>query len=81
MLIANDMKSDIYIDGKHINSQWKFSHGSTSGYFHWYPGYPISDADRQCLRLTGKRTTANQRFLTFNDFCNGKQPYICEIPL
>jgi hypothetical protein len=81
MIIANDMTKDIHIDGKRINSQWKFSYGSTSGYFHWYPSYPQSRADHQCLLLTGKRTAANQRFLTYNYVCHWEVPYICEIPL
>jgi hypothetical protein len=81
MLIANDMKLDIYIDGKRINSQWKFSYGSKSGYFHWYPRYPVSGANYHCLRLTGNRAIADQRFLTYNWICSGELPYICEIPL
>jgi hypothetical protein len=80
MLIANDIKTNVHIDGKRINTQWKFSYGSTSGYFLWYPGFPTSIANCRCLRITGKKTTDNQRFLTFNDVCHGEQPYICEIP-
>jgi hypothetical protein len=81
ILIANDMKENLHINGKRINWQWRFSYGSTSGYFHWYPGYPTSVATSQCLRLTGKKTTANQRFLTFNGECDKEKPFICEIPL
>ncbi|XP_060561470.1 uncharacterized protein LOC132721223 [Ruditapes philippinarum] len=82
MLIDNDMKTDIYIDGKRINSQWKFSYGSTSGYIYkWYPGYPGSQSHYQCLYLSGKRTEANLRFLTYNRECTRGFGYICEIPL
>jgi hypothetical protein len=81
LLIANDFKEDIHIDGKRINSQWKFSYGSTNGYYHWYPGYPNSVVDRPCLRITGKRASANHRFLTFNYLCSGETGHICEIPL
>jgi hypothetical protein len=80
MLIANDMTENVHIDGKRINTQWKFSYGSTSGYFHWYPSFPFVDADRQCLGLTGNRAIADQRFLTYNYFCSGEHGYICEIP-
>jgi hypothetical protein len=81
MMIANGMKDDIQIDGKRINSQWKFSYGSTNGYYHWYPGFPSSVVDHTCLRLTGNRATANQRFLTYNGACHLERPYICEISL
>jgi hypothetical protein len=33
------------------------------------------------LRLTGKRTISNQRFLTYNTSCGRELPYMCEIPL
>jgi hypothetical protein len=82
MLIASDFKEDMHIDGKRINSQWKFSYGSTNGYFHWLYGYPSSRADYQCLRLTGNRATAHQRFLTYNWPCSSEVfGIICEIPL
>jgi hypothetical protein len=79
ILIANNITSQIHIDGNRVNSQWKFSYGSTNGYFHWLPSRPLSNSLYNCLRLTGNRADADQRFRTYNNSCEHfKINFICE---
>ncbi|XP_045163639.2 uncharacterized protein LOC123527961 [Mercenaria mercenaria] len=81
ILISNDMKGHVHIDGrrKNASSQWEYSYGSRSGYFHWYSGYPTTRADHLCLELSGYQTVANQRFLTFNGACSAAYSFLCEV--
>ena len=81
MLLANKVTSEIYIDGKYVNSRWTFSHGSTTGYFHWYRSYPQSIPSYVYLGLTGNRSDVAERFRTFNEKGSGRYSFICEIPL
>ncbi|XP_060586576.1 uncharacterized protein LOC132742246 [Ruditapes philippinarum] len=79
IIIANNITTQINIDGNRVNSQWKFSYGSTNGYFHWFPNNPSSNHLYNCLRLAGNRPDANHRFRTYNYLCDSDPiPFICE---
>jgi hypothetical protein len=80
IIIANKITKQIHIDGNRINSKWKFTYGSTIGYFHWFPNNPLSNSLYNCLRLAGNRPEADHRFRTFNSVCDSRPcPFICEI--
>jgi hypothetical protein len=78
IIIAKNITTQIYIDGYRVNSRWKFSYGSTAGYFHWLGNAPFPHSWRNCLCLTGNRSIAKNGFLTFNADCNSSMPFICE---
>ncbi|XP_060586578.1 uncharacterized protein LOC132742248 [Ruditapes philippinarum] len=80
ILMANNITSQIHIDGSRANSQWKFSYGIANGYFHWLPSFPSATSLYDCLRLTGNRPEAKRRFRTYNFLCDsGPISFICEI--
>jgi hypothetical protein len=82
MLFANNVTSQIQIDGKRVNKHWKFSYGFPNGYFRWYPGYPRSYSNEICLALTGSRSGgAINQFRSFNFDCKKLLYYFaCEVP-
>ena len=80
ILLANNVTLNIHIDGRYVNSQWTYSHGSTTGYFRWYPGHRRVSPSHACLGLTGNKTKANLRFLTFKNAATNSLSFICEIP-
>ncbi|XP_053388472.1 snaclec stejaggregin-A subunit alpha-like [Mercenaria mercenaria] len=82
ILVANDEKQSLHIDGRRKNStsQWEYTYGSRSDFFHWYSGYLNTGANNLCLMLTGYRTVTNQQFLWFNNPCSSAYAFICEVP-
>jgi hypothetical protein len=80
MIIANDVKEDIFIDGRSIDSKWKFTHGSTKAYVIWLRGYPKNVGSYTCLRLCGIRHNQFERYHNYNGSCSARMFFICEIP-
>lgn len=78
--------TDVRVNEFHINgrrksstSQWEYTYGSARDLITWFISYPVNTASYVCLYMTGMRSTPKTRFLWYNNRCDARVEFFCEI--